>query len=152
MPEDSCMYAKLREAGFEFRKQRAVVNYRRHEAQRSRSHCTEFCGASYFEANGLGHQVVTLFLPLSGRLDCWQRMSAFLDSQDWPHDQLRILCWSARCTPSQTSRARLPDVDGQLDPAEVFLIPMDRDKGCLFQDPGEIAWRPSIVNRWKEFG
>lgn len=37
-------------------------------------------------------QAVTLFLPLSGRRDCWRHMSTYLVSQSWPHDQIRLIC------------------------------------------------------------
>lgn len=45
----------------------------------------------YFERAALSLETVTLALPLSGRVEFWPRMTEFLESQTWPHDQTRLL-------------------------------------------------------------
>jgi PAS domain-containing protein len=67
---------------------------------------------TYFERQDLASETVTLFIPLAGREHLWREMRRFLDSQSWPHEQVRlVLCdtsqdpqfgrlirdWIARC-------------------------------------------------------
>ena len=48
-------------------------------------------GISYFQTAGLEHELITLFVPLSGRTQLWAQMAGFLEQQTWPHDQIRLI-------------------------------------------------------------
>ena len=48
---------------------------------------------TYFDRQQLDREVVTLFIPLSGRKHTWDQQAAFLERQTWPHNQIRlVLC------------------------------------------------------------
>lgn len=92
--EDYLMFRRIVALGFEGRKQRCPLWYRVHRG--SMSHRRSARARSYFVSRGLSYESVTLFIPLSGRQSCWSRQKEWLDRQQWPHDQIRlILCDSS---------------------------------------------------------
>ena len=46
---------------------------------------------SYFQTAWLDREVITLFVPLSGRTQLWAQMAEFLEKQTWSHDQIRLI-------------------------------------------------------------
>lgn len=92
-PEDYWMFQRIALDGWEFRKQSAVLHYRRHTESRSQNRAMERKDYNYYHTHGLEHHTVTLFVPLAGRKWMWQRFSEYLDRQEWPRDQIRlVLC------------------------------------------------------------
>lgn len=75
-------------AGFTGARSSAVLRYRRHAAQWSR----HAAALPYYERAGLGHETVTIFVPLSGRAEAWQsHLRPWLDEQAWPAARVRLV-------------------------------------------------------------
>ncbi len=74
--------------GWKSIRQSSTYHYRRHPE--SSLHITNL-GNDYFRTAHLDREVVTLFIPLSGRRRLWPAMNAFLQCQQWPHDQIRLI-------------------------------------------------------------
>lgn len=74
--------------GWSARKQSGRYHYRRHTESALSKNARN---VTYFQAAWLEHEVLTLFIPLSGRLSLWPQMASFLDQQTWPHDQIRLI-------------------------------------------------------------
>lgn len=92
-PEDYWMMQRIALDGWEFRKQTAVLHYRRHTESRSQNRAMKRKDLNFYQSHGLEYHTVTLFIPLAGRKWMWERLSGFLDRQQWPHDQIRlVLC------------------------------------------------------------
>lgn len=111
-PEDYWMFQRIALDGWEFKKQKAVLNYRRHSTQMSQTRDPIDPNEEYYHSHGLEYQTVTLFVPLAGRKWAWDRLSMYLDRQNWPHDQIKLIlcdtsqdprfstmikCWIANC-------------------------------------------------------
>jgi GT2 family glycosyltransferase len=79
------VWRKILDHGWDARKSRmSVYNYRKHgEAMMDRSQPT------WFEAQGLESETVSLLIPLSGR--SWGPVADFLRDQTWPHSQLELV-------------------------------------------------------------
>lgn len=76
---------RLAQRGWSLRKHAATVLLKHSPAK------------SYFEQQGLRNEIVTLFIPLSGRSAIWPELQKFLDRQTWPHKQIRLfLCDTSR--------------------------------------------------------
>lgn len=93
LPEDYWMFQRIADDGWDFRKQKSSFLYRRHPGQWSDVKKEATTGFTYFHSHGIDKQNVTLFIPLSGREDCWRRMIRYLERQAWPHNQINlVLC------------------------------------------------------------
>lgn len=93
VPCDYIMYQSISLDGWDFKKQKAVLNYRRHSTQISANRPEVKKEVAYYSSHGLMYHTVTLFIPLAGRKWGWDRLSEYLDRQSWPHDQIKlILC------------------------------------------------------------
>jgi len=71
--------------------QPSTYYYRRHSDSMGAGIKTGARPATYFERAGLSHETVTLFLPLSGRTEHWSDLAEFLELQDWPRQQIRLI-------------------------------------------------------------
>ncbi|WP_417392044.1 glycosyltransferase family 2 protein [Gimesia sp.] len=91
MPEDYWMFQRIALDGWDFRKQTAVLKYRRHKDSRSQTRVAARKNLNYYQSHGLEYHTVTLFIPLAGRKWMWERLSGYLDRQTWPHDQIRLV-------------------------------------------------------------
>lgn len=100
MPEDYWMFQRIALDGWDFRKQSAVLKYRRHAESRSQTREKKRKDLNYYQSHGLEYHTVTLFIPLAGRAWAWERLSMYLDRQNWPHDQIRLVF----CDTSQDPR------------------------------------------------
>jgi glycosyltransferase involved in cell wall biosynthesis len=74
--------------GWQARRQRGVYYYRRHSAASSSQFGRQ---ADYYDTAHLGHEMITWFIPLSGRSTLWPRLERYLDEQSWPHDRIRLI-------------------------------------------------------------
>lgn len=70
-------------------KQKAVYHYRQHT--RNWTHRMLEKRSKYFRYAALDHENITICVPLSGRIEFWPELAAFLERQRWPHDQLRLV-------------------------------------------------------------
>ena len=89
--DDWFLWRKTLAAGWTVAKNPSIYRYRRHDA----SHMSELVTrqASYFDLAALDLETITLFIPLSGRAWAWPTMREFLEQQQWPHSQVRlVLC------------------------------------------------------------
>ena len=87
--EDWFVWRKVIENGWQVRKQVSWLRHRQHSDCR----CLVVHPESHFQKRGMRHETVTLFIPLSGRHRTWPQLSQFLERQDWPHDQIKlVLC------------------------------------------------------------
>lgn len=77
--------------GWKLAKNPAVYRYQQHgQSQSDGLHADQ---RSYFDLAALDREMITLFIPLSGRRWAWPRMREFLEHQTWPHNQVRlVLC------------------------------------------------------------
>lgn len=91
MPEDYWLFQRIAMDGWDFRKQTAVLQYRRHKESMSQTRVTMDPGELYYLSHGLTYHVVTLFIPLSGRKWMWSRFRDYLDRQSWPHGQIKLI-------------------------------------------------------------
>lgn len=51
----------------------------------------------YFDRQELAGEMVTLFIPLSGREHIWPELQQFLERQTWPHEQVRLVLCDTSC-------------------------------------------------------
>lgn len=86
--EDWLLWRRVLADGWQARKQPALYRYRRHGDSRSAPAAPR--SPDYFRRASLAQEVITLFIPLSGRIALWPGLAAFLDRQTWPHDQVRL--------------------------------------------------------------
>ncbi|QDT94757.1 UDP-Glc:alpha-D-GlcNAc-diphosphoundecaprenol beta-1,3-glucosyltransferase WfgD [Gimesia aquarii] len=100
MPEDYWMFQRISLDGWDFKKSKAVLNYRRHPTQMSQNRVPIDPKEVYYHSHGLEYQTVTLFIPLAGRVWAWERLKMFLDRQNWPHNQIKLIL----CDTSQDDR------------------------------------------------
>jgi len=105
-PEDYLLFQRLARDGWEFRKQTAVLMYRTHAAQKTVRSQSARAEAGYFITHGLTLQEITLFIPLAGRAEAWDRQSRFLERQTWPHDQIRLILCDTGQRPEFSRRVR----------------------------------------------
>lgn len=90
-PADYWLFQRVAMDGWDFRKQKSVLKYRRHRESMSLSRDRADRRMVYYLNNGLHLQTVTLFVPLSGRKWMWERFSSYLERQTWPHDQIKLI-------------------------------------------------------------
>lgn len=143
-PGDSVnrLLRRIARTGWEIRKQPEPILFR--GGQR----------AGYFDRQELAREVVTLFIPLSGREHTWRELRAFLERQTWPHDQLRvILCDTSqdrefgRLVRDWIRRSDYPDVRHfEFAPAQQGLA--DHSRPQSLQAVNEAMCR--IYNRLRE--
>lgn len=62
--------------------------------------------SDFYRVSHMKHEEITLFMPLSGRLDLWPSMSEFLARQDWPHEQVRLVLMDTSQNDTFYSRVR----------------------------------------------
>lgn len=70
-------------------KQQAVYHYRKHDTNWTNRMLEK--RSLYFQYAALDQEQVTLCVPLSGRMELWPELAAFLERQTWPHQQIRLL-------------------------------------------------------------
>jgi hypothetical protein len=52
------------------------------------------------------HEIITLFIPLSGRLRTWPRLCEFLEQQSWPRGQIKLALCDTRQDPGFSAVVR----------------------------------------------
>tara|TARA_R110000868_G_C10934166_1_gene766585 strand:- start:911 stop:2827 length:1917 start_codon:yes stop_codon:yes gene_type:complete len=72
------------------KKQKSLYLYRIHQANWTQK-MQEANQRGYFEYAGLAYQNITLFIPLSGRVEYWPQTASFLEQQTWPHEQTSLI-------------------------------------------------------------
>src|SRR6185437_2514322 len=81
------MWQRVAECGFVGRKHPVPLLYRKHAGQMMKS-----APPGYFERAGLANAEVTIFTPLSGRVEAWEQLyEPWLRSQTWPRAQCRLV-------------------------------------------------------------
>ena len=106
LPEDYWMFQRIALDGWEFRKQKAVLQYRRHVESMSQTRKPIEAGLHYYLAQGIQYQTITLFIPLAGRNWAWSRLSKFLKRQTWPHDRIRLVLCDTSQDPEFTGKVK----------------------------------------------
>ncbi|MDB5339083.1 MAG: kfoC 1 [Planctomycetaceae bacterium] len=86
---DWFLWRRVLHDGWLAKKQPAIYRYRQHGSNWMASMRKAYQG--YFDYAGLDAETVTLFIPLSGRTTLWPLFSEFLDRQQWPHDQIKLI-------------------------------------------------------------
>lgn len=101
--EDWLLWRRIVAAGYDAVKMSAAYRYRKHGS----SLVTKRNDHSFFHRAALSLEKVTLFIPMSGRADCWMKLSKYLERQKWPHDQIKlvILDTTSNCDSSGFSYA-----------------------------------------------
>ncbi len=84
---DWWMWRQIVRCGFTGVRADTHADYRQHDT----SMMAQTPQPSYGERAGLSSETITIFTPLSGRTDCWPRYAGWLDRQEWPHRQCRIV-------------------------------------------------------------
>ena len=87
--EDWFMWRLIHREGWRFVKQSELFWYRWHPNQRSKRIRRE--KIPYYHRACLFHEPVTIFMPLSGRESCFRRQLDFLESQEWPREQIHLV-------------------------------------------------------------
>lgn len=108
--EDWFFWRCILDVGYRAVKQDAIYYYTKHKGSRSSTLKTRI--KDFPTLAGLSAETVMLFIPLSGRLNAWYKLSQFLIEQDWPHNQIKLFLlntsdnqifssivrhWCARC-------------------------------------------------------
>ena len=78
--------AVLRAGPWRAVKSKHAIHYRVHSGQMS-----EVAQGTYAQQSNHAQEVVTIIIPFSGRWDAWPRLLAWLQTQDWPLHQTRLL-------------------------------------------------------------
>jgi glycosyltransferase involved in cell wall biosynthesis len=86
---DWFLWRQVLRDGWIARKQEALYRYRQHGT--NWSDAMQKVKPVYFDYAGLRHEILTLFIPLSGRQSLWPGLADYLDRQSWPHDQVRLI-------------------------------------------------------------
>jgi len=94
--EDWAVWRRLAANGWQFRKSTAIYQYRQHSHSRLRKVKQNPWAVRF----GMQSEVLTLFVALSGREWAWPKFRAWLESQTWPRDQIRLVL----CDTSQNAR------------------------------------------------
>ncbi|MBL8818584.1 MAG: glycosyltransferase family 2 protein [Planctomyces sp.] len=107
---DWWLWKRLAACGWTARKQSGMYYYRRHSESALARNAR---GVSYFESAWLARELLTLFVPLSGRELLWPQMAAFLEEQQWPHNQVRLILFDTSQNPkfSETIRRWIQGCD-----------------------------------------
>lgn len=120
--QDWLLWRRVLDHGWAARKQKGLYLYRKH-AQSMTADWPSWHDqpAEYFHRAGLASEMITLFIPLSGRTSLWPSLADFLDRQTWPHDQMKLILfdssqdsdfsrlvrrWIANCDYSDTRHIR----------------------------------------------
>lgn len=111
---DWWIWKKILGQGWKSVRQDSDYLYRRHTDS---SLAQSSLRSDFYRVSHLQHEEITLFLPLSGRLDLWQSMSEFLESQCWPHEQVRLVLMDT--SQNDTFFARVRQWIGQCDYPDV---------------------------------
>lgn len=92
--DDWHLFRRIAAGRWGFRKSAARLWYRVHGDNCSVRHVRHASAPGYFDTAGLAFADLTLFVPLSGRLEIWNRhLAPYLDRQTWPRSQTRlVLC------------------------------------------------------------
>lgn len=92
--EDWRMWRAVLDCGWKAVWSPGVYRYRRHAASETQQRwATKGESSKFYQLADLAGETITLFTPLSGRLNAWSDYSNWLDHQTWPHEQVRlVLC------------------------------------------------------------
>lgn len=74
--------------GWKATKQSSAYRYRRHPNSALQ---VAKDNRDYFSTAHLDREIITLFIPLSGRHTLWPKLKNFLDRQTWPHGQVQLV-------------------------------------------------------------
>ena len=85
--EDWLVWRRVVEQGWTARRQPATYRYRQHGENKT----TRLSRDDYYHWSSMAAEVITLFVPLSGRHKVWKRFSRFLKEQEWPKDRVRLI-------------------------------------------------------------
>lgn len=87
--EDWVAWRQVVSGGWHTRKQSGIYYYRQHSQQRS---AKKLATPDYYALRATQLDVITIFIPL-GREWVWSKLSKWLEDQEWPHSQVRlVLC------------------------------------------------------------
>ena len=81
-------------------KQAGLYHYRKHGSNMLRT----MKSFSYYERADLQHEPITIFCPLSGRLDLWQRFSQQLAQLKWPRSLASLVLYDTSQQPYFSAR------------------------------------------------
>ena len=95
--QDWFMWRRVIEHGWRLEKNKVPLKYRKHaDSWQTRLRREGGEAASYFKLGSLSKETITIFVPLSGRTWAWPTLQNFLETQSWPHEQIRlVLCDSS---------------------------------------------------------
>ncbi|MCC7424301.1 MAG: glycosyltransferase, partial [Planctomycetaceae bacterium] len=88
---DWFLWRRVLQGNWTARKQAGTYFYRQHQSNWMHEMRRVDSPKRYFDYAGLAHEIVTRFVPLSGRSGQWPQLSKFLSRQSWPHRQTRLV-------------------------------------------------------------
>lgn len=97
---DWTIWKRLVRAGWTAAKQPELYRYRQHGANMLRKSVV----SEYFDRADLATEPITLFVPLSGRLDLWQRFSRQLTALAWPKHLISLVLLDTSQQPGFSAR------------------------------------------------
>jgi hypothetical protein len=90
--QDWLLWRRVLQFGWTARKQSGLYHYRRHGESMTIDWPSWTDNPSdYFARAALEKEVITLFIPLSGREALWPGLARYLERQTWPRDQTRLI-------------------------------------------------------------
>ena len=89
--EDWMSWRKIISHGWRAVKQEALYYYRKHDNGISRNRHYGIGDYTYYEGAALSEEEITLFTPLAGRAQYWEKYSEFLRNQTWDHRKIRLV-------------------------------------------------------------
>jgi glycosyltransferase involved in cell wall biosynthesis len=100
--DDWTLWKRLIRYGYTAAKQPARYLYRQHPNSMIRKHKL----LTYADRANLMQEPVTVFCPLSGRAELWDRYAAQLEVLDWPADQLSLILFDTSQSDTFAARVR----------------------------------------------
>lgn len=91
LSEDYWMFQQIALDGWDFKKQKSVLNYRVHDRQKSQRSRELRFDKGYYYYSGLNRLEITLCVHLTGDFSVWEQMEGFLERQTWPKNQLQLI-------------------------------------------------------------
>ena len=89
--EDWSTWRRIFAVGFCALKQTSFYRYRKHAENISRNRHFGFDNYTYYQGAALSEETVTLFVPLAGRENFWERLKTFLENQEWNHRLVKLV-------------------------------------------------------------
>ena len=124
--EDWSTWRKVLEQGYLAVKQESLYRYTKHREGLSRDRHYGVDGYTYFEGAALSEEKITLFTPLAGRFEYWDRYRSFLENQTWNHRKVQLMFLDTSMDPSFGEKVRRWLLESDYEDVHYLKLPVGR--------------------------